>query len=76
MLPSTRRYRGCGTRYFARRSLSRVLATYALATAIPVVLLGIALGVSYSSEAKDRGVAEGRSEALLVAQTAVEPLAR
>jgi diguanylate cyclase (GGDEF)-like protein len=56
------------------RRLSRVLATYALATAIPVVLLGVALGVSYNSEARQRGVAEGRSEALLIAETAVEPL--
>lgn len=51
-----------------------MLATYALVTAIPVVLLGVTLGASYRSEAQQRGVAEGRSEALLVAETAVEPL--
>ena len=54
--------------------MPRLLATYALVTAIPVVLLGVTLGASYRSEAQQRGVAEGRSEALLVAQTAVEPL--
>ena len=58
----------------AGSTMPRLLATYALVTAIPVVLLGVALGTSYSSEAQQRGVAEGRSEALLVAQTAVEPL--
>jgi diguanylate cyclase (GGDEF)-like protein len=54
--------------------MPRLLATYALVTAIPVVLLGVTLGASYSSEAQQRGVAEGRSEAVLVAETAVEPL--
>ncbi len=54
--------------------MPRLLATYALVTAVPVVLLGVALGVSYRSEAQQRGIAEGRSEALLIAETAVEPL--
>src|SRR5580700_1104830 len=54
--------------------MPRLLATYALLTAIPVVLLGVLLGTSYNSEAQQRGIAEGRSEALLVAETAVEPL--
>jgi diguanylate cyclase len=54
--------------------MPRLLATYALVTAIPVVLLGVTLGASYRSEAQQRGVAEGRSEAVLVAETAVEPL--
>ncbi len=54
--------------------MPRVLVTYVVVTAIPVVLVGIALGASYRSVAAQRGVAEGRSEALLVAQTAVEPL--
>jgi len=39
-----------------------------------VAALGFALAGSYRSEARQRGVAEGRSEALLVAETAVEPL--
>jgi diguanylate cyclase (GGDEF)-like protein len=54
--------------------MPRLLATYALVTAIPVVVLGVALGANYRSEAQQRGVAEGRSEAVLVAETAVEPL--
>jgi diguanylate cyclase len=54
--------------------MPRLLATYALVTAIPVVLLGVTLAASYRSEAQQRGVAEGRSEALVVAETAVEPL--
>src|ERR1700722_4620596 len=54
--------------------MPRILVAYALVTAIPVVLIGVALGASYRSEAQQRGLAEGRSEALLVAQTAVEPL--
>jgi diguanylate cyclase (GGDEF)-like protein len=49
------------------------VVTYALISLIPVVALGVVLASSYSSEARQRGVAEGRSEALLIAQTAVEP---
>jgi len=47
--------------------------TYAVISLIPVVLLGVVLAASYNSQARQRGVAEGRSEALLIAQTAVEP---
>jgi len=36
--------------------------------------LGFALAASYRTEARQRGVAEGRSEAILVAETAVEPI--
>src|SRR5207248_6450882 len=39
---------------------------------IPVLLLGVVLGFSYNAEARRRGLAEGRSEATLLAQTAVE----
>jgi len=48
--------------------------TYAAITAVPVILLGVALGYSYRNDARQSGVAEGRSEAQVVAKTAVEPL--
>jgi diguanylate cyclase (GGDEF)-like protein len=54
--------------------LARLFITYALITAVPVVLLGLVLAASFRTEATQRGVAEGRSEATLVAQTAVEPI--
>ena len=41
---------------------------------IPVLVLGVVLAGNYRSLARERGVAEGRSEALVVAQTAVEPI--
>ena len=41
---------------------------------MPVLLLGLLLSASYRSEARQRGLAEGQSEARLVAQTAVEPV--
>ncbi len=47
---------------------------YAAVSLFPVLLLGVALGASYRAEAQRRGLAEARSEAQLVAQTAVEPL--
>jgi diguanylate cyclase len=54
-------------------SLGRLYATYAAISLVPVVLLGIVLAWSYGGEAQRRGLAEGRSEAGLVAQTAVAP---
>ncbi len=54
--------------------MARLFVTYAAITALPVVLLGLTLGASYRTEAQDRGISVGRSEALLVARTAVEPV--
>jgi diguanylate cyclase (GGDEF)-like protein len=51
----------------------RLVVAYAAISLVPVVILGLALSWSYRSEARQRGIAEGRSEALLVARTAVEP---
>jgi diguanylate cyclase (GGDEF)-like protein len=48
--------------------------TYAAISLAPVLLLGVLLAASYRSEARERGMAEARSEAALVAKTAVEPL--
>ena len=56
------------------RSVPRVFARYAIVALLPVVALGIVLADSIRSEANRRGLAEGRSEAILVARTAVEPL--
>jgi diguanylate cyclase (GGDEF)-like protein len=54
--------------------LARLFATYAAVTVVPVVLLGVVLAANYRSDAQARGVSVGRSEALLVAQTAVGPI--
>jgi diguanylate cyclase (GGDEF)-like protein len=56
------------------QSTLRLFTLYAAITLIPVLVLGIVLANSFRSEANRRGMAEGRSEAKLVAQTAVEPL--
>ena len=47
---------------------------YAAISLVPLVLLGAALAASYQSDARDRGRAEGGSDAALVARIAVEPL--
>jgi diguanylate cyclase len=60
-------------RLATRRSTLRMVATYGAISLVPVLLLGLVLSWSYRNEARQRGVAEGRSEALVVAQTAVEP---
>jgi diguanylate cyclase (GGDEF)-like protein len=52
---------------------ARLFATYAVVSLIPVLVLGFVLGDAIRHQADKRGLAEGRSEAILVAQTAVEP---
>lgn len=56
------------------RSTARLLAFYAAITLVPVVLLGVALAISLRNDANRRGLAEGRSEAILLAHVAVQPL--
>jgi diguanylate cyclase (GGDEF)-like protein len=51
-----------------------MFAVYAIASLLPVLLIGLVLAASFRSEADSRGLAQGRSEAALVAGTAVEPL--
>jgi diguanylate cyclase (GGDEF)-like protein len=55
-------------------SMRRMFATYAAISLVPMLILGVVLASSLRGEAKRRGLAEGRSEAVLVARTAVEPL--
>lgn len=56
-----------------RDSPVRLFATFSLIMLVGVLLLGFALAVSYRAEANRRGLAEGRSEAVLIAETAVAP---
>jgi diguanylate cyclase len=58
----------------ARWSTLRQFAIYAAVTFVPVCALGVVLAVTFRSDANRRGLAQGRSEAALIAQTAVEPL--
>ena len=57
-----------------KKSATRQFVAFAAITLGAVVLLGLILGGSYRSEATRRGLAQGRSEAQLMAHTAVEPL--
>jgi diguanylate cyclase (GGDEF)-like protein len=56
------------------KALGRTLAAYAALVLVPILVLGAVTAADYRSAARQRGVAEGRSEALVVAQTAVEPV--
>ncbi|HEX2703735.1 MAG TPA: ATP-binding protein [Solirubrobacteraceae bacterium] len=47
---------------------------YAVILLVPVLILGVALAIALRAEARQRGLSEARSEAKLVAETAVEPL--
>jgi diguanylate cyclase len=47
---------------------------YAAITLVPVTLLGLGLAANYRHEAEQRGLFVGKSEARLVAETAIEPL--
>ena len=52
----------------------RLFAAHAALSLVPVLVLGAILAATYRNEANRRGLAQGRSEAALVAHTAVEPL--
>src|SRR4051812_20873506 len=56
------------------RATIRLFVVSAALSLVPVVLLGLVMGASSRSEAQRRGLVEGRSEAQLIAQTAIEPL--
>jgi diguanylate cyclase (GGDEF)-like protein len=55
------------------RSTPRLLISYALMTLVPVLLLGLALGLSLRGISMRRGLNEGQRQAMLVAETAIEP---
>src|SRR3954453_5230173 len=56
------------------RATIRLFVVSAALSLVPVVLLGLVMSGSYRPGAQPRGLAEGRSEAQLIAQTAIEPL--
>src|SRR5262249_26933972 len=60
-------------RAHGRRPMLRLFAASATLSLIPVLILGLILSTSYRSEARRRGIAEGASEAQLIAQTAIGP---
>src|ERR1700728_2790904 len=57
-----------------RESTLKLFGTFAAILLVTVVLLGLVLETSYQREADRRGLAQGQSEALLMAQTAVAPI--
>jgi diguanylate cyclase (GGDEF)-like protein len=56
------------------RSTLRLFLSYAAASLLPVVLLGLVLSYALYADARARGLAEGRAQASLIARTSVEPL--
>jgi diguanylate cyclase (GGDEF)-like protein len=52
----------------------RLFATFAFIMLCAVIVLGLALAASYRAEATRRGLAQGKDEAILMAQTAVQPI--
>ena len=71
---SSHLHRAAAPRVATHRSLVRLIAAYAAISLVPIIILGLILAWSYRTEARQRGLAEGQSEAVLVARTAVEPL--
>ena len=63
-----------GSRSTARRLTARLFMKYAVISLLPVLALGLAFALTVRSTIRDRAVAEGRAEARLIADTAVEPL--
>jgi len=56
------------------QSTARQFVMFAAIMLVPVLLIGVILGVSYRAEAQRRGLAQGRDEAVLMAESAVEPI--
>ena len=52
----------------------RPFVVYAVISLVPVLALGFVLATTFRDQARDRGLAQGRAEGVLVAQTAVAPL--
>src|SRR5262245_7796203 len=57
----------------SRRVTVRLFAASALLSVVPIIVLGFVLSASYRAEAKRRGMAQARSEAEIIGQTAIEP---
>jgi diguanylate cyclase (GGDEF)-like protein len=55
-------------------STARLFARYAVASLVPVLLLGLVLATSFRQEANDRALSEAHTEAKLIAQTGIEPV--
>jgi diguanylate cyclase len=55
-----------------KSSTARLFATYAAASLVLVMLLGVVMAVSLRHEAERRGLAQGTTEALLLERTAIE----
>jgi diguanylate cyclase len=58
----------------APRSMRGLFLTYAAISLIPILVLGVVLAGSIRHRTDQSGLAQGRSEAILIARTAVEPL--
>src|SRR6187551_2244166 len=56
------------------RDTGRLFAVHASITLVPVLVLGFVLGTNYRHDVDRRGIEEGKREAALVAETAIEPL--
>src|SRR5947209_18540155 len=55
-------------------SMTRLFALYAVASLVPVLVLGFVLAQSFRAEANRHGLSEGVAEAGLIARTALQPL--
>src|ERR1700684_2264211 len=57
----------------SRRAVLRQCAVYAAITFVPAFALAVGLALSFRAIAQRHGLAQGRAEASLLAETAVEP---
>jgi hypothetical protein len=57
-----------------KNSTRRLFFVSAVATLIPVTLIGLVLAAGYRRQAIDQGLAQGRAQATLLATTSIEPV--
>ncbi|HTE63747.1 MAG TPA: hypothetical protein VK631_25540, partial [Solirubrobacteraceae bacterium] len=53
---------------------SRLFLIYAVASLVPVLLLGLVLSRGYRQEARDRALVQGRAQASVIEEMAIAPV--
>jgi len=59
---------------YKSRAGSRLFLVYAVASLVPVLILGVVLSTNYRREGRDRALSQGRAQAAVIEQMAIAPV--
>src|SRR4051794_8666371 len=59
---------------YRSRAGSRLFVVYAVASLVPVLILGVVLSATYRREAHDRALSQGSAQAAVIEQMAIAPV--